>query len=192
MKKINVILLGLVLLGIPTVKSIQATTYRNVGLKDLATLSKSSGSLGFKGKVIQIQDSKDYQKVSFEVQEVLRGVAPSQNTLTLNFRKPVKLHVQGWAQQKPPAFTKDEESVLFVTRNIKGDDFFIGGEDQARFYVKKTGTRSVIWNNLGNRNLVDTQSSNTLMRSIVSDMQSRNEGSIDYQDFKKLLDQSEE
>ncbi|MBF0491537.1 MAG: hypothetical protein HQM15_02005 [Deltaproteobacteria bacterium] len=194
MKKRNIgLLFGAFALGaLGFLQPVKANTYRSLGVKDLSSLSKSPASIGFKGKVINIEDTKDHQRVTFEIQEVLRGDVPRESTLTLNFKKPAQLHTLGWPQQKVPVFSRDEESVLFVTQNVRGEDFFIGGEDQSRFYVKKVGSRSLIWNGLGNRNLIDTQSTNTLMRAIVNDMQGRNEGSIDYQDFKKLLDQTQE
>lgn len=175
--------------------SAHALMYRILGPGDLSSAARTGGSMAFKGKVLGVETKPGSQEVSFLIQDVIRGNLRSGSQITLSFLDfnsaprtgNLRLRMGG----NPPRFQPNEETVVFVTLNADGKCFFIGGEDQSRFYVKNIQGRSFLWNRMGNKNIINVKSTTPLVKHIIKDMQNRQEGSIAYDDFKKLLDESE-
>lgn len=174
-----------------------AVMFKMLGAKDLGKASGTSGSMAIKGTVLKIL--KDEQKslliVTFKVEEWLRGGregSKNGDEITLNFAIPtLKNNFRSYLMQiPPPLLNEGMQTVLFVTKNFAGNYSLIGGE-QGQMFVTKSAGKEYIYNNLGNVNLIpnSNQSSNKLIQKIVGDMQQRGEGTISYDDFKKLINQ---
>ncbi len=194
MKK-NFLLLAF-LFGFSFPFSLQALTYRNLDAASLSKAARTAGSVAFKGVVDKIENKEGGLEVSFKVQEVLRGTSPSSQSFTLHFpddtqRKVINLRYG--MRMQPPTFARNETVVLFVTTNIRGEHFLIGGE-QGLYRVQKVNGQEYLLNAHNNSNLLNSTPLNETSRMyklLKYESSTSTQTGIIYEDFKQLLDETD-
>ncbi|GEM_PF-3392459 len=183
--------LGLGLMMLIGLSSAHAVMFRMLGGKELSQAADSSGSMAFKGKVTKIEQKQEGQAITFHIQDALRGKINNGEVLTLEFPNPKYNNNLRLSMGIPPPqnLSVGAETVLFVTTNVAGKTFLIGG-DQGQYYISNEGGKQTVYNRLGNANFFsEKEMAQPLMQKVVQGMRERNSGSIPYNDFKKLLNQ---
>ncbi len=169
-----------------------AVMFRMLGAKDLGRAAATNGSMAFKGKVLKVEQTTDSQKITFQVQDVIKGNLKAGDVITLQFPDPKFNNNMRLSMGIPPpqSLVPGVETVLFTTtRMLDGKTLLIGG-DQGQYYLSNEGGKAGVYNSLGNSNFFSEQEmGNPLMKKVVQGMQERNSGTIPYEDFKKLINQ---
>jgi len=186
--------LGLFLISV----SAFATTFRTIQITHLARFGKSESSYAFKGTVEKIEDQAGSRRVTFKVEDVISGKINPNQSLVLSFPDYSKpsgpvINYRLKIIQPTPVFKKGEKVVLFTTRNIHGQDFFFGGEEQTRFQVEEKNGKELIRNANHNRNLISSEpeeQKSTLRRKFEKSIQSSSQGQVGYDDFKKMIEEN--
>ena len=170
-----------------------ATRFRMLDAKGLGVAASQYGAMGFKGKILKIENVEGDRRITILVQDVLRGDIKEGQTIVLNFPGPSApnqlSYVKTFKIPLPSSLNVGDTTVLFVSRNMFGKNFLIGGE-QGQFFVTQQNGKEYIYNRFNNQNIFSTNASKSpLMKQVMGDMYERNSGTISITDFKKLMNE---
>lgn len=176
------------LLALPS----HAVMFRMLDAPQLGKAANTNGSMAFKGKVTKIEQVADGQAITFQIQDALKGKIKTGDTVTLTFPDPKFNRNLRLADGFPPPqrLGVSSEGVFFTTtRALDNKSFLIGGL-QGQFFIAQQGGHSVVYNSIGNANLFSSQQmANPFMKKVVQKMREDNSGAVNYEDFKKLINQ---